>query len=261
MSIKSLVSKVATAVTNVATKVKTAVVKEVKTEAYATTGIKIGGYTPPKQTTYSASIAPTAAVVKVATTAGTAAKSAAVAVSKSIGSSVASTVSKHPVSSIAAATFGTGLLIESKEPLKTAAKAPEAIFDAGTAAGKAIDTKSFDPLIEYGQEHPLASGLIAAGTAYAVGKGAAGVILTSKILDTADTQPVGSAIPAQAATAAAILPTKSTGTESQPITPETQIMGKSASTTTKGRVKRRKKPKDAMINIFNNSRISTACRV
>ncbi len=261
MSLKSLVSKVAIAVTNVATKVKTAIVKETKKEAYATLGIKIGGYIPPENTIYSASIAPTTAVIKATTAAGTVAKTAAITVSKSVASSVKSTVIKHPISSIAAATYGTGIIITSQEPIKLISKAPEAIFEAGTTTGKAIEQKSFEPLIEYGKEHPVAAGLITAAAAYTVGKGAAGVILTSKILDTADTQPIESAIPAQAATAAAILPTKSTGTEAQPITPETQILGKSASTTTRGRVKRRKRTVEPMINIFNNSRISTACRI
>lgn len=249
-SVKVAVSKVVTNYKTVQSELKEASKKSGYTNEVV---VKQVLPTAVKQAAAASGISAISTVPKVVSTVS----AAAVTVAKSAGSSVKSTVSKNPISSAAAATFGTGLLIESKAPLKAAAKAPEAVFDAGTAVGKAIEGDT-GALLDYAKEHPIATGAAAAGTAFLIGKSATGLLVTSKLLDTDNMQPVQSNIPTSNNTMPAIIPTTGTGTQVQPITPQTQVIGKSAGakSVSRYRAKARKAPVQSMkINIINQSRI------
>lgn len=250
MSLKTLVSKVKSGISQVGAAIKAADVKAGGSYGTPLSKQLLEGA---KTASVAIPITKAAELPAVSAKAVTAAKGAAAA----IGSSVKTTVSKAPVTSAAVATFGAGYIIENPKALKSAADIPEALFEGGAAAGKATTEKSIGPLIDYAKEHPIAAGAAGVGAAYLVGKGAAGALVTSKILE--DKTP-SAALPTEAATSGATLPTTGTGAQAQPITPETQIIGKSVTSAAKYRRKGRVKPENRQhqsirINILNQSHL------
>lgn len=248
--LKTVTSKVKTAISKVGAAIKAA-------------DVKLGGsYAPLSKQLVGG--AKTAAIATGATTVATIPKVAATAVAatattaKAAGSSVVTTAKKYPVSTLIGGTYAAGVITTSTQPIKTISKAPEAVFEAGQATGKVIETKSGAPLLEYAKEHPIAAGVATAGAAYLVGKGAAGALVTSKLLDEdKQTTPVA-ALPAEMTTTGAVIPTATTGVMAQPITPATQVMGKSATSLIKYK-KRKTTPKKPLsvstrVNIINQSR-------
>ncbi len=189
------------------------------------------------------------------------AKTAIIGSSKAVSKSISTQVATKPLTSAAVATFGTGLIITSKKPVKAISKAPEAIFEAGVAVGEVIEGKSIDPLIAYGKEHPIAAGLAGAGAAYLVGKGAAGALVTSKLLDTGKQAPITPALPAESSTIPAMLAGASTSGATVPYTPETMtVTAKSTSVARRYYKRKEHKPNinNIRINILNQSRLIRA---
>lgn len=112
-------------------------------------------------------------------------------------------VSKIPINAktiTTGAVVGTataGYIASSDNPFKTTKslvsnvgtaipKTSSAIFDLGSTLKQSRDTMSVSPILEYGKEHPLASGTLLASTAYLGGKSiSSGInLLTAEKLDT-----------------------------------------------------------------------------
>lgn len=251
----TLLSSLKTAVSNVSSKLKSTFLPSESVAAERR--LKTFGSTSKAKaaavitTTAAAAIA--APVLATSAAARTAVKTAAVSVAKKVAA--------KPVLSLkigAAGVFGAGLLSQTSKPLKTLTKAPEATFDLGSAIGKSIEDRTVSPLLQYGKEHPIASGVIGAAAGYGLLKGAAGVVAASKVIGS-EADKAQNIIYETAEGQLQTIPTTTTGSTPVPITPETQIIGKAAGTRSVSTYRRKAKAQPFInrinIQLINQSRL------
>jgi hypothetical protein len=222
-----------------------------------------------------ATIATTASVAVssgLVSTVATAAKTAAAPITSSISKSYTSSFATAPLKTVAyTAAAGVGGLVVAKSTTakQSIANLPSSVDIFTTNTAKFIDNPTLETAKTIGQESPILTGAILAGTALVVGKAASGIIsgvsntiATNKNTAAIENSMVNPQVQTLPKTSTSDLPkalAASTPQSLVPITPSTQVLGKSASSTSIKKYKRStSKPSSynqrMSINIFNQSK-------
>jgi len=187
----------------------------------------------------------------------TIATGASLGLAKSVG--VATTNTKL----VAGTLIGTPVvssIVASKGVVSSAKSVGKSQSDIAQFSGnvyKTIVTPTTENLQSIYKDNPLIASLATAGAAYVVGKSVTGALVANKIAS--DKLPeVTTVLPKETTTTGSIIPS-STSSALVPITPETQIIGKSATSITKTRNKQKKKTNTPIsrinVNVINGSRL------
>jgi len=163
---------------------------------------------------------------------------------------------------VAVATVGAPIAasyVASKGVSSTAKSLGEAQSNVGQFTSnvyEAVKEPSKENLKSIYTENPVIAGAVTAAGAYIVGKGAVGALVTNKIIDD-NSKTVTEVLPKETLTEGKIIPSTSSSSL-VPITPETQIIGKSASSVSKTRRRTTKKAAPVSrinVNVINGSRL------
>lgn len=264
-AIKSAVSNIGTAVKNTVS----TVVEKVKSADKALGG---GNDTLSRQLAAGAKsaavavgIGKVAEVPAVATAVGSAAASAAKAVKSTVKTAISNATPAQKVGGALVVTTAAGAVASNPKLLSSAADFPSDVFNFGYNVGELTKEPSYSNAAQIFKDNPLIAGTVVAGGAIIAGTGITKAVTTltntMAIKDLTqslqDSQTVNAVLPAESVTPGSVLSTKTGASTDMPITPATQIVGKSASTKVSySKYKRRKiLIPNIRVNVINNSRL------
>lgn len=211
-----------------------------------------------------------------------AAAGTAKAVATSIGSSISNASLGTKVGLAVATPIATSAVINSPKLQKEIVNAPSSLSNIGKNIGKAVEDPTANNFKNIVKENPAITGVVIGGTALAVGTGASGVIATAL-----NTQAVkeNTALSKELAlntdnlkdqiikeepqfipSNSSLLPKTIEGTKDTsliPLTPSTQVVGKSVSSISKKRkkiIKKKSNPSNNVrVNVYNQTKSLYSC--